>query len=347
MVAFTEGPLVSLQSLLLGIAGLIVFILLLSKLAKKINLVDVSDQDRKDHIGAIPLVGGIGVYISIVYGTLVFGVNNFYIILIISLVPIMIAGIIDGFRGIDVRPVYRILAQMISCWIVIALTDLYIKDLGNIFGFGSINLGTLGIPFTIFSVVGICNAFNMLDGKDGLVGSVSIIIMSFLMIILFINGTFDQWPIILVSSIAVFLAFNLNLFGQRRKIFLGDHGSTGLGYLIAWSLIYLSEDTDHITPVSALWFVILPLSDALLTFYRRIKSSRSVFQADRLHFHHLLSDHGASDMTILFIFCVITFISSLIATLSIIFEISEYLMLYFYLTIFVSLGLLTSNEKKR
>ena len=112
------------------------------------------------------------------------------------------------------------------------------------------------------------------------------------------NGVIYQWAQIVVLSIVVYLAFNLSLFGRKRKIFLGEHGSTGLGYIIAWSLIYLSQETDYITPVSAVWFVLLPLMDAILTFIRRIKSSHAVFSGDRLHFHHKLSDLGFSDKVI-------------------------------------------------
>ena len=182
IVAITEGPLISFQSLLLGVIGLIVLILIMSNLAKKINLVDISDEPRKEHTGAIPLVGGIGLFVSLIYGGFVFGVNVFYLYLLGSLLPIMIVGVIDGLQGVAISPVYRVMAQILSSWIVIVATDIYIKDLGDIFGFGPLIIGQLGIPFSIFAVVGICNAFNMLDGKDGLLGSVSVVVMSSLLL---------------------------------------------------------------------------------------------------------------------------------------------------------------------
>ena len=151
-------------------------------------------------------------------------------------------------------------------------------------------------------------------------------------------------------SIIVYLAFNLSLFGQKRKIFLGDHGSTGLGHIIAWSLIYLSQETDFVTPVSALWFVFLPLTDAILTFLRRIKSSKSVFQGDRLHFHHLLSDRGFSDRVIVLICSFITVIGCAIAIFSNIFNSKEYLLFYGYITVLVMsvlLGLIRPTDKSR
>ena len=336
-VALAEGPLMSLQSYFLGVIGLVIFLLLASSIARKISLVDISDEPRKEHIGAIPLVGGIGLFMSLIYGALVFGVDAFYLYLLGSLLPIMIVGVIDGLQGISISPVYRVMAQILSSWIVIVATDIYIQDLGDIFGYGPLVIGQLGIPFTIFSVVGICNAFNMLDGKDGLLGSVSVLIMASLLLLLYFNNVIYQWAQIIVLSMLIFLAFNLDLFGRKRKVFLGDHGSNGLGHIIAWSLIYLSQETDYITPVSALWFVLLPLSDAILTFIRRLKSSRSIFIGDKLHFHHKLSNQGFSDRKILLIFSLITLTSCSIAIASNIFKLSEYSLFYGYITILIML----------
>ena len=338
-VALAEGPLMSLQSYFLGVIGLVIILLLASSIARKVRLVDISDESRKEHIGAIPLVGGIGLFVSLIYGALVFGVDAFYLYLLGSLLPIMIVGVIDGLQGISISPVYRVMAQILSSWIVIVATDIYIQDLGDIFGYGPLVIGQLGIPFTIFSVVGICNAFNMLDGKDGLLGSVSVVIMSSLLLLLYFNGVIYQWAHIVALSIVVYLAFNLSLFGQKRKIFLGDHGSTGLGHIIAWSLIFLSQETNFITPASALWFVLLPLSDAILTFIRRMKSSESVFQGDRLHIHHKLSDKGFSDPMIVLICSFITFAGCSIAIFSNLSSSKEYLLFYGYITLLVMFAL--------
>jgi UDP-GlcNAc:undecaprenyl-phosphate GlcNAc-1-phosphate transferase len=346
-VSLSEGPLISIQSLILSALGLITIILLFSNIAKIINLVDRPDIERKDHHGTIPLVGGIGLYISFIYGAFVYGVNPFYLYLLGSLIPIMITGVIDGIQGFSINPVYRVIAQIIASWIIIITTDIYIKDLGNLLGLGTFYLGQLGIPFTIFSVVGISNAFNMLDGKDGILGSVVVVIMSSLLLLLYLNNTIYQWAQIVILGTLVYLAFNLNLFGQKRKIFLGDHGSVGLGYIVAWSLIYLAQESNQITPASALWFVLLPLADALLTFLRRLKSSQSVFAGDKLHFHHRLSDQGFSDRMILFICSLITVFACIFAVASNIFDFEENSLFYGFITlliILILLGFIRTNE---
>jgi len=186
----------------------------------------------------------------------------------------------------------------------------------------------------------------MLDGKDGLTASVSITIFSALLLTLFLGGVIYNWGAIMVLSLLVFLCFNLSLFGEKRKIFLGDHGSTGLGHIVAWTLIYLSQETDLITPVSALYFAALPLLDALLTFLRRIRSSQSIFSGDNLHFHHLLSKAGFSDILILLIITAASALAALFAITSIIFNLKEYSLFFGFITIFVSLILLGSVKSK-
>jgi UDP-GlcNAc:undecaprenyl-phosphate GlcNAc-1-phosphate transferase len=338
-VAMTNGPLVSFQSLILGIIGLIVITIGISTLAKAINLVDIPDNIRKLHIGNVPLIGGIVIFISVVYGTFVFGVDPFYRYVIISLVPILIVGTIDGIRAVAVPISFRLIAQILASWMVILFTDVYLKDLGNLFGQGTVYLNQFGIPFTIFAVVGMCNAFNMLDGKDGLAGSVAVVIISSLLLLLYLNGIIYNWGLILILSLAVFLAFNMNLFGQERKIFLGEHGSSSLGHLIAWNLVYLSQATDFITPVTALWFVFFPLTDALLTIMRRVKISQSIVKADRRHLHYLLSDRGFSDQMILLGVVLLSIIGVTTAVVANLLNIQEYYLFYAYITVVVCLWL--------
>ena len=343
-VAMTNGPLVSYQSLILGLLGLIVITIGISALAKSIGLVDIPDNIRKVHTGNVPLIGGLVIFISIVYGTFVFGEDPFYRIIIISLIPILIVGTIDGIGSIEVPVSFRFVAQILASWIVILFTDVYLKDLGNLFGQGTVHLNQFGIPFTIFAVVGICNAFNMLDGKDGLVGSVAVVIISSLLLLLYLNGIIYAWGLVLILSLAVFLAFNLNLFGDKQKIFLGEHGSSSLGHLVAWNLIHLSQETDFITPVTALWFVFYPLTDALFTITRRIKISQSIVKADRRHLHYLLSDYGFSDQKILLVVVLVSILGATLAIIANVLNIQDYYLFYGYITVALCLWILGRTQ---
>jgi UDP-GlcNAc:undecaprenyl-phosphate GlcNAc-1-phosphate transferase len=346
-VAITNGPLISYQSLLLGLIGLIVITLATSSVAKVIKLLDTPNKERKSHRGSVPLIGGLIIYISIIYGTFVFGVDPFYRVIIISLIPILIIGTLDGIEYIKTPISLRVIAQILSSWIIIIFTDVYLKDLGDLFGLGTISLNQLGIPITIFCVVGVCNAFNMLDGMDGLTGSVTVVIITALLILLYLNNIVYNWGLVLILSILIFLAFNLSFFGDKQKIFLGDHGSTGLGHIVAWNLIYLSQETDLITPVSSLWFIFYPLTDTILIIIRRVRSSKSIFHSDRKHLHYYLSDLGFSDFSILSIIILISSLAAFFAVGSNYWELKEYFVFYTYFTLVIFLIILglTKPEK--
>jgi len=345
IVAYSEGPLISVQSFILGLIGILVITFIASSVAKSINLVDEADGHRKNHKGAIPLTGGLILFISIIYGAFVFGVNTFYIYIIASLLPIMIIGTLDGLKAIEVPWTLRLVGQILASWIVILTTDIYVSDLGNLFGQGIVNLGGFGIPFTILGVVGVCNAFNMLDGKDGLAASVAIVIVSSIFMLLFFQGITFMMGLVIISSLIIFLAFNLGFFGAERKIFLGDHGSNAIGHMIAWILIFLSQEEKIITAISTIWFAFLPITDALMTIARRLIALRSPFLADNKHFHHILSNIGLSDKKVLFIFILISIIAASIAYLSNIWELKEYNLFYGYITLLVILLLITNQRK--
>jgi UDP-GlcNAc:undecaprenyl-phosphate GlcNAc-1-phosphate transferase len=142
-------------------------------------------------------------------------------------------------------------------------------------------------------VIGLLNAFNMMDGIDGLAGGLSLVTIG--TILLYSNSTIIHGPIalMLLTSIALlpYLATNLGLAG--RKVFLGDAGSMVLGYLFAWTLIDFSQSTpQHLSPIDVLWCVALPVLDTLAVMYRRLRQGKSPFKPDRGHIHHIILGTG-------------------------------------------------------
>ena len=137
-------------------------------------------------------------------------------------------------------------------------TDTYISNLGNLFGTGDVELGLLSIPFTVFCVVGIMNAFNMIDGINGLCSGCAMVALLF---IGFYSGLIYSSPlVILIGSIIGFLIFNLGLIGKKRSVFLGDHGSNLIGFWVAWLAIGPSQNPlREIEAMSMVWFVAIPL----------------------------------------------------------------------------------------
>ena len=285
---------------------------LISLLFRKLGIVDKPDGVRKIHKGEIALGGGLAIFLPSLFFILVLypesslnSLSNSPELLTVFFISIIILslGLWD-----DIKPLptsIRLIVQIFASWLVIITTDIYIMDLGNLLGFGNLYLGPLGIPITIFMVVGVCNAFNMLDGMDGIVGFVILVCSSAISLIAYLN---DVPEVLFLGSILclVFLLFNLGLLGKKWKLFLGDSGSMWLGFITAWFLVILSQGEDRLfLPVTALWLVLLPLIDALSTFLSRLWNRKSLFLGDRNHIHHILLDAGLEKWKVLLIFLII------------------------------------------
>ena len=140
-------------------------------------------------------------------------------------------------------------------------------------------------------------ALNMMDGIDGLAGGISIVAILAVLAFQASTGSFKHVDMLLILGVVLipYLASNLGLFGLP-KIFLGDAGSMLIGYIIAWTLIILTQGaTVSIEPVNVLWCVAVPLLDMWALMYRRIREKKSPFSADRGHVHYLLMRYGATD----------------------------------------------------
>jgi len=315
-----------------------VICLITSFIFLKLNIVDKPDGVRKIHKGEISFGGGFAIFISLLVSFYLFLDYQDVLepeILEIGLISlaVLILGLIDDIKPLPIS--IRLIAQIVISWAVILVTDIYLSDLGDLLGFGNIHLGQLGIPITIFMVVGMCNAFNMLDGIDGLVVSVSFYVFTSLSVIslFYSSGSLTFIPSIVLF---VFLLFNLGLLGKRWKMFLGDSGAMWLGFITAWYLIVFSQDDMKLfSPPVALWMVMLPLIDALSTFITRMKQGKPIFSGDRTHIHHIMLDSGMKKWKVLLTLLFTSFLFSAIGILSIIFSVEDSILFYGFLTIWL------------
>lgn len=282
---------------------------------KKLGLVDKPDGIRKIHSGEVSLGGGIALFLPVLAFILFFQKNETSLSSIPLILQVFYISPIILFLGLydDIKPLpfsARLIVQILTSWLVIILTDIHLMNLGNLFGFGDLYLSELGIPITIFMVVGVCNAFNMIDGMDGLVGVVILITLGSVSILATLSGI-GMNVFFGTILICIFLIFNLGFFGRKWKIFLGDSGSMWIGFMIAWILVILSQGNEKLFhPVTALWFILLPLIDALSTVLTRIWNKKSMFHSDRTHIHHVLLDSGLSQWKVLLVFLIISFASA-------------------------------------
>lgn len=294
-----DAKLVAAGSVALTVTLIAIFSL--RPLAPRVGLVDRPDE-RKRHRGRVPLIGGLCFFLGVVAGfSYLGGVDEFVVSLLATGAVILLTGLLDDMYDLSVGA--RLAVQSGAVALVIATTGVYIDGLGQFFGDSELRLHALGIPLTVIAVVGLVNAFNMTDGIDGLAGGLAMV--SILAILAFTLGTGWQAISVLVMlqilliTLVPYLSVNLG-WPDGRKIFMGDAGSTLIGFLLAWSLIYLSQrGVARLAPVDVLWCIALPVMDTLAVMVRRMKQGRSPFKPDRQHLHHLVLEIGYSQRTAL------------------------------------------------
>ena len=267
----------------------------LRPVARRLGLVDKPDE-RKRHRGRVPLIGGLCFFIGTVVGLVYLGyVDRLVASLLVPAALIVMTGLVDDLYSLSVRS--RLVVQGCCVFIVIAATGVYLDSAGRVFGFEDLGFGLVGLPLTIFAVIGLINAFNMLDGIDGLAASQAMV--SIAAISLYAHSNLAPFGVLLLlqvlfAALVPYLCVNLG-WPDGRKVFMGDAGSTLIGFLLGWSLIFLSHrGVDRLAPVDALWCVALPVMDTLAVMARRVRAGRSPFKPDRQHLHHLLLDAGST-----------------------------------------------------
>ena len=266
-------------------------------LIRKYRIYDMPDA-RKEHSAPIPTMGGIAIMAGMMMAlTLWFPFTSEIpqISFFFSILVLMALGILDDLKDLSAK--YKFVIQTgLAC--IIALSGIRITSLGGLFGINEIPV-SLQYTFTVLAVVGITNAFNLIDGIDGLAGGISFMSLVTLGIFLTMNGDFNTALIAfsLAGGVLAFLYFNFN----PARIFMGDTGSLVLGFTIAVLGIRLMQVNNASAapvlphaPVFVTGLVLIPVFDTLRVFMIRIWKGRSPFAADKTHIHHLLTTQGFS-----------------------------------------------------
>lgn len=283
-----------------------VAILFLYGYAEDLGLID-RPNERKKHVGEIPVIGGLCAFIGVIAGVAVAGqFHLFGNYVLFTAAVLALVGALDD--RMDLSVCVRLLVQTIAVLTVVICTGVHIHTLGHLFGH-ELELGVFGIPLTLIAVIGLLNAFNMMDGIDGLAGMLALVSVGAIAVY---QGA-SHWheltlPLLMAAALLPYLAVNLGLIG--RKIFLGDAGSMVIGYLLAWALIKLSQgNPTRLSTIDVLWCVALPVLDTLAVTIRRIREGKSPFKPDRGHIHHLMLNAGLTPRTALIV--LVTFAGAL------------------------------------
>ena len=282
----------------------LVAIVSLAPLARKVGLVDVPTE-RKQHQDAVPLIGGLAIFIAFLAGALLWGADDSSVIAIKGQSALgvllgcsaflVITGALDDRFHLGVF--MRIASEVLVALTIIELLDLRLTYLGDLMGTGQIQMPpTVSYIFTVVAMFGLMNAFNMLDGIDGLLAS--LVITTIVGFHLFTATKPGLMSLFIVASLSAFLISNLKLSPIVPKTFLGDAGSKLLGFVVVCLLLGAASGQvggpKLIKPATALYLVAVPLFDMVFTTLRRIIRKGSPFAADRSHIHHLFLDLGFS-----------------------------------------------------
>lgn len=280
---------------LLSASGTALCVLALKNVARNIGLTDTPTQ-RKVHEGEIPLVGGIAIFlgflISLIYLDSAYSLR--YLLLGGGL--LVFIGAVDD--GSELSPKLRLIVHIVTACVMCLLGGVVVSNLGEIVVSGvDVGFGLLSIPFTIFAVVALINAVNMSDGLDGLCATQMLVPFAGLAVVTGIAGDERFLPLVaLCGCLLGFLIFNLRTpWKTRATVFLGDAGSSFLGFALAWYMIDLSQGTSAvIKPVAALWFALVIIYSTVEIVARRVVRRRSPFEPDREHLHHVFILAGFS-----------------------------------------------------
>ena len=292
----THSYLIGLVSFILGLLGMPVVV----RIAKAKGLV-VRPNKRMSHTGEVPNIGGLNIIFSFMLTYLLFEYDqlNQSQFFLIGLFAIMAVGFIDDV--LILTPLAKLLGETLAGIALIGFADQRITHLHGIFGIEQIGV----IPsyaLSLFVLIAIINAVNLIDGIDGLASGLGILYCLFFAIYFGLAGD-TSWSILgicMVGALAVFFIYNV--FGNREKIFMGDSGSLLLGYLLTAFVFRFCESNAYhevpewlhmnAAPAVAICVMTIPLFDTIRVSLTRIKQHRSPFQPDKNHIHHLLLRTG-------------------------------------------------------
>ncbi len=284
-------------------------------LAHKVGAIDVPDGKRRVHKAPIPRLGGLAIFFGFMVAVLAFvDIDSQTRGILIGSLLIVAIGILDDIM--QLKASIKLLVQLIAAGVVVyhGVEISAISVPSFITDGGILPLKWLSIPITVIWIVGVTNAVNLIDGLDGLAVGISSIATFSLFFIAILAGepTVALVSAALAGSCLGFLPYNFN----PAKIFMGDTGSTFLGFILSVICIQgLFKGYAIISFIIPFLILGLPIFDTSVAIIRRIHDKRPIMGADRGHLHHKLIDMGFSQkqtVAILYVIAVLLGLSAVV-----------------------------------
>ena len=268
--------------------------------ARKTGLVD-HPGERKVHEAVTPLTGGPAIYLTLfAFLAWHFIDDRFVQAMLAGGTLIFLAGLADD--RFQLHPGTRFIVQVVACLLMIYHGGVRLDDFGHLFTSDLLDLRHGAVPLTIFAAMGVINAFNMIDGMDGLAGGIFMVAAAGMAMYAGFAGAEHLHWLLLAAIFAVlgFMLLNARFpWNEKARVFLGDSGSTLLGFVLAWCFIALGNDHNETgqrtyMPMTAVWLFAVPLTDTSTLIWRRWRSGQSALSADQYHLHHAFLRAGYS-----------------------------------------------------
>ncbi|WP_434564763.1 MraY family glycosyltransferase [Thermoanaerobacterium thermosaccharolyticum] len=268
------------------------------KLAYKIGAIDIPKDKRRVHKKPVPLIGGLAIYLGTILSILLFlPKSETNLGIIAGSTIIVVLGIFDD--KYELKAKVKLLGQLLASFVVV-LSGVRIDWLTNPFGDGMINIGVFAIPLSIFWIVGITNAMNLIDGLDGLAAGIASISSGSLFVVSLLNGRYATALITAAVTGAAlgFLPYNFN----PAKIFMGDTGAMFLGFILsAVSIQGAVKSAAAIAIAVPILALGVPVFDTTFAIIRRIANKKPIMEADKGHLHHRLLALGLTQKQAVFV----------------------------------------------
>ncbi len=329
-------------SMIIGIS----LMALMMRFCVRTGWVDKPDH-RKCHVGAIPLAGGLSIITSFAITVFTFGTGSLAPGLTAAAFLVFVVGFIDDKHPMRAR--YRFATHLLAGMLLVLADGTMVHSLGDSFGPVPLGLGFLAIPFSIVAIAGVINAFNMVDGVDGLAGGQGFVSLMWFMIAAALipagaggaDSSVDVGAVLvpMLGAILAFLTFNMRTpWRARASVFLGDGGSMLIGLLVGWAAIKLTNSFGQsgMGPVSAVWVLAIPLIDMFSCIVRRVADGLTPMTADNKHMHHLLIARGMSANRAVSTMNLAAFVGGLIGVAGWLMKVPQYLLFWPLLAIFVA-----------
>lgn len=278
-----------LSALLLSFFITVVLIPVFSSAALRFRVGLDLPNPRKVHTTPIPRVGGIAVALG-VYLSTVFSLpwSDFLSAYAVAAGIIVVFGLLDDMRGLDYR--VKFAGQLAAALVIVFYGGVRITNLGSLLPDGMLLPGAVSVPLTVVAIVGVTNAINMSDGLDGLAGGICFLSFCCLAYLAYLTEdlTLSLLAVAQMGSIMGFLRYNTH----PARLFLGDTGSQFLGFSAITLSLALTQQSDTLSPLLPLLILGFPVLDTLWVMAQRLAERRSLFEADKNHFHHRLMRLG-------------------------------------------------------